>query len=73
MCTNLLTLTAILSKEPSFSIYFEPHCVYDQSLLRNERANVVITPVVKQIILGGYTLVSGQQDAVDLVKLLQPK
>lgn len=58
--------------DPTFSIYYEPHCVYNHSLLQRERADVVITPVIKQV-LPLYTLVSGQKDAVDLVRLLQGK
>eukprot|EP00250_Pteridium_aquilinum_P007105 c16895_g1_i3 orf=122-1153(+) len=60
------------AKDPPFSLYYEPHCVYDRSLLHRERADVVITPVIKQV-LPLFTLVSGQRDAVDLVKLLQAK
>ncbi|MCO5558500.1 hypothetical protein L7F22_012085 [Adiantum nelumboides] len=59
-------------KDPKFSLYYEPHCVFDRSLMRHERADVVITPVIKQV-LPLYTLVSGQRDAVDLVKLLQAR
>lgn len=59
-------------KDPSFTLYYEPHCVFDRSLMRHERADVVITPVIKQV-LPLYTLVSGQRDAVDLVKLLQAR
>ncbi|KAI5078264.1 hypothetical protein GOP47_0005935 [Adiantum capillus-veneris] len=59
-------------KEPKFSLYYEPHCVFNRSMMRHERADVVITPVVKQV-LPLYTLVSGQRDAMDLVKLLQAR
>ncbi|MCO5560307.1 hypothetical protein L7F22_013919 [Adiantum nelumboides] len=59
-------------KDPKFSLYYEPHCVFDRSLMRHEQADVVITPVIKQV-LPLYTLVSGQRDAVDLVKLLQAR
>jgi len=54
------------------SLYYEPHCVYNQSFIENEKADIVITPVVKQL-LPKFTLVSGQEDAVKLAKLLQAK
>jgi len=41
-------------------------------LLKNERADIVITPVIKQL-LPRFTLVSGQEDAVQLAKLLKAK
>lgn len=37
-----------------------------------ERADIVITPVIKQL-LPNFTLVSGQEDAVQLAKLLHAK
>lgn len=56
------------------SVYYEPHCVYDAGFLRDRalRADVLITPVVKQQLLASFTLVSGQEDAVELARLLQP-
>jgi len=54
------------------SLYYEPHCVYNQSFIEKEKADIVITPVVKQL-LPKFTLVSGQEDAVKLAKLLQAK
>lgn len=56
------------------SLYYEPHCVYDAAFLRDRglRADVLITPVVKQLLPANFTLVSGQQDAVDLATLLRP-
>ncbi|XP_068638747.1 uncharacterized protein [Aristolochia californica] len=54
------------------TLYYEPHCVYNQTFLEKERADVVITPVIKQL-LPSFTLVSGQEDAVRLAKLLQAK
>uniref|UniRef100_A0A1D1XG12 UPF0173 metal-dependent hydrolase Tpet_1587 n=1 Tax=Anthurium amnicola TaxID=1678845 RepID=A0A1D1XG12_9ARAE len=53
-------------------LYYEPHCVYSHSLLEKQRADIVITPVIKQL-LPAFTLVSGQEDAVNLAKLLQAK
>ncbi|XP_062204762.1 uncharacterized protein LOC133906772 [Phragmites australis] len=56
-------------------LYYEPHCVYDRSFLDKNRlrADVVITPVVKQLLPANFTLVSGQEDAVDLARLLQAR
>ncbi|CAM6030460.1 unnamed protein product [Sphagnum balticum] len=59
-------------REPDFVLYYEPHCVFEQAKLEHEHADVIVTPVVKQV-LPGYTLVSGQDDAVQLAKILQPK
>jgi L-ascorbate metabolism protein UlaG (beta-lactamase superfamily) len=56
------------------SLYYEPHCVYDAGFLRDRglRADVLITPVVRQLLPANFTLVSGQEDAVDLAKQLRP-
>ncbi|RLN28871.1 uncharacterized protein C2845_PM05G00030 [Panicum miliaceum] len=56
-------------------LYFEPHCVYDRSFLEAKRlrADVVVTPVVKQLLPANFTLVSGQEDAVDLARLLRAR
>lgn len=54
------------------TLYYEPHCVYDEKSLYNKQADVVITPVIKQL-LPSFTLVSGQEDAVRLAKLLNAK
>ncbi|CAD6341568.1 unnamed protein product [Miscanthus lutarioriparius] len=56
-------------------LYYEPHCVYDRSFLEDKRlrADVVITPVVKQLLPSNFTLVSGQEDAVDLARLLRAR
>uniref|UniRef100_A0A0A9DDA9 Metallo-beta-lactamase domain-containing protein n=1 Tax=Arundo donax TaxID=35708 RepID=A0A0A9DDA9_ARUDO len=56
-------------------LYYEPHCVYDRSFLHKNRlrADVVITPVVKQLLPANFTLVSGQEDAVDLARMLQAR
>jgi len=56
-------------------LYLEPHCVYDRSFLETKRlrADVVVTPVVKQLLPGNFTLVSGQEDAVDLARLLRAR
>ncbi|VVA92981.1 unnamed protein product [Arabis nemorensis] len=62
----------VVSPEDQISLYYEPHCVYNMELLKNERADIVITPVIKQL-LPRFTLVSGQEDAVQLAKLLKAK
>jgi len=46
--------------------------VYNEELLTGERADIVITPVIKQL-LPNFTLVSGQEDAVKLAKLLRAR
>eukprot|EP00252_Welwitschia_mirabilis_P022853 TRINITY_DN6300_c0_g1_i1.p1 TRINITY_DN6300_c0_g1~~TRINITY_DN6300_c0_g1_i1.p1 ORF type:complete len:334 (-),score=62.50 TRINITY_DN6300_c0_g1_i1:156-1157(-) len=62
----------VKSEQPKFTLYYEPHCVYKSELLKSEQADVVITPVIKQM-LPGFTLVSGQEDAVQLARLLNAK
>lgn len=62
----------ILSSPEGRTLYYEPHCVYNEELLKEERADIVITPVIKQL-LPNFTLVSGQEDAVKLAKLLCAK
>lgn len=60
----------LASPEDQISLYYEPHCVCNMELLKNERADIVITPVIKQL-LPQFTLVSGQEDAVQLAKILK--
>ncbi|XP_021754545.1 uncharacterized protein LOC110719868 isoform X1 [Chenopodium quinoa] len=62
----------ISSSEGKLTLYYEPHCVYNDESLKNEQADIVITPVIKQL-LPKFTLVSGQEDAVKLAKLLRAK
>ncbi|XP_027914575.1 uncharacterized protein LOC114174035 isoform X2 [Vigna unguiculata] len=62
----------VTSPQGQLSLYYEPHCVYNQSYIEKEKADIVITPVIKQL-LPNFTLVSGQEDAVKLAKLLQAK
>ncbi|KAJ6852119.1 uncharacterized protein M6B38_256635 [Iris pallida] len=62
----------ITSRQSQLALYYEPHCVYNQSFLQKYQADIIITPVIKQL-LPGFTLVSGQEDAVHLAKLLQAK
>ncbi|EXB89379.1 hypothetical protein L484_017345 [Morus notabilis] len=62
----------VTSPQDQLTLYYEPHCVYNKRFLEKERADVVITPVIKQL-LPNFTLVSGQEDAVQLTKLLNAK
>ncbi|KAK4263758.1 hypothetical protein QN277_029133 [Acacia crassicarpa] len=62
----------IESPQGQLTLYYEPHCVYNQSSVEKEQVDIVITPVIKQL-LPKFTLVSGQEDAVKLAKLLQAK
>ncbi|GLT34493.1 hypothetical protein SLA2020_090030 [Shorea laevis] len=59
----------VSSPQDQLTLYYEPHCVYNKNFLEKERADIVITPVIKQL-LPKFTLVSGQEDAVQLAKLL---
>ncbi|XP_073304469.1 uncharacterized protein [Primulina huaijiensis] len=59
----------VTSPEGELTLYYEPHCVYKENFVEKERADIVITPVIKQL-LPSFTLVSGQEDAVRLAKLL---
>ncbi|KAL0327035.1 UNVERIFIED_CONTAM: hypothetical protein Sangu_1781500 [Sesamum angustifolium] len=62
----------VTSPEGQLRLYYEPHCVYNENFLEKKQADIVITPVIKQL-LPNFTLVSGQEDAVRLSKLLQAK
>lgn len=62
----------IEAQDPKFILYYEPHCVYNKSLLEGKHADVIITPVIKQL-LPAFTLVSGQEDAVKLAQLLNAR
>ncbi|XP_065880328.1 uncharacterized protein [Euphorbia lathyris] len=62
----------VSSSQGQLTLYYEPHCVYKENLLEKERADIIITPVIKQL-LPKFTLVSGQEDAVKLAKLLNAK
>ncbi|CAI9096272.1 OLC1v1032373C1 [Oldenlandia corymbosa var. corymbosa] len=62
----------VTSAKGELSLYYEPHCVYDKNFLEKERADIVITPVIKQL-LPKFTLVSGQEDAVKLAKVLNAR
>ncbi|GAB4840260.1 hypothetical protein Ancab_021025 [Ancistrocladus abbreviatus] len=62
----------VSSTEGQLTLYYEPHCVYNEEFLKEEQADIIITPVIKQL-LPKFTLVSGQEDAVKLAKLLNAK
>ncbi|KAK6134088.1 hypothetical protein DH2020_032185 [Rehmannia glutinosa] len=62
----------VTSPKGQLRLYYEPHCVYNENFVEKERADIVITPVIKQL-LPNFTLVSGQEDAVRLAKLLRAK
>ncbi|XP_059649470.1 uncharacterized protein LOC132295288 isoform X2 [Cornus florida] len=62
----------VVSPQGQLTLYYEPHCVYNKNFLEKERADIVITPVIKQL-LPSFTLVSGQEDAVQLAKMLHAK
>lgn len=46
--------------------------MFDEKMVEKEEADIVITPVIKQL-LPYFVLVSGQEDAVRLAKLLNAK
>uniref|UniRef100_A0A5B6YKI2 Metallo-beta-lactamase domain-containing protein n=1 Tax=Davidia involucrata TaxID=16924 RepID=A0A5B6YKI2_DAVIN len=62
----------VISPQGELTLYYEPHCVFNKNFLQKERADIVITPVIKQL-LPNFTLVSGQEDAVQLAKILHAK
>lgn len=72
MCWHYVFRYLVFSPHGQLTLYYEPHCVYDEIFLEKERADIVITPVIKQL-LPSFTLVSGQEDAVQLAKSLHAK
>ncbi|KAA8532736.1 hypothetical protein F0562_032769 [Nyssa sinensis] len=62
----------VISPQGQLALYYEPHCVFNNNFLEKQRADIVITPVIKQL-LPNFTLVSGQEDAVQLAKILHAK
>lgn len=62
----------ILSSDQCPSIYYEPHCQYNEKGLRGLRADVVVSPVVSQE-LPGYALVSGGRETLRLARALRAK
>ncbi|TYG90607.1 hypothetical protein ES288_A12G195200v1 [Gossypium darwinii] len=69
---NAKPLLDPLFRNGQLTLYYEPYCVYNKDFLEKEHADIVITPVIKQL-LPNFTLVSGQEDAVQLAKLLHAK
>ncbi|XP_059282939.1 uncharacterized protein LOC132036588 isoform X2 [Lycium ferocissimum] len=62
----------VTSPNGALTLYYEPHCVYNKTFVEKDKADIVITPVIKQL-LPSFTLVSGQEDAVQLAKHLSAK
>ncbi|KAL6969818.1 hypothetical protein U1Q18_029531 [Sarracenia purpurea var. burkii] len=62
----------VISPQGQLTLYYEPHCFLNNNFLEKERADIVITPVIKQL-LQNFPLVSGQEDAVQLAKMLRAK
>ncbi|KAG6620280.1 hypothetical protein I3842_Q072200 [Carya illinoinensis] len=62
----------VTSPQGPLTLYYEPHCVYNKNFLEKERADIIITPVIKQL-LPNLMLVSGQEDAVQLARMLHAK
>lgn len=54
------------------SVYYEPHCMFDETELTKYSADVVITPIVSQE-LPAYTLVAGGEKALKLADVLKAK
>merc|ERR1712146_352924 len=57
------------------SLYYEPHCRFDAKEFQERKiqSDVVITPVIKQLLFGAYPVVDGQEKAIDLIEALQGK
>uniref|UniRef100_A0A0D9Y1Y2 Metallo-beta-lactamase domain-containing protein n=1 Tax=Leersia perrieri TaxID=77586 RepID=A0A0D9Y1Y2_9ORYZ len=70
-------ILTLLQQQEIMSLYYEPHCVYDRSFFDNRQqqlgADVVITPVVKQLLPGNFPVVAGQEDAVELARMLRAR
>eukprot|EP00899_Mesostigma_viride_P004685 jgi/Mesvir1/14217/Mv09668-RA.1 len=59
--------------QPSpFSLYVEPHCMYEDDL-KNFKVDAVITPVVRQMLPLDYPLVDGMEKAKRLAQTLRAK
>lgn len=56
--------------EPGLSVYYEPHCKPEEELEKLAPVDCVVTPVIKQM-LPAFTLVAGQEDAVEVCQKLQ--
>ena len=62
----------ILKLKSGPSIYYEPHCMYNEGELARYQADYVITPVVAQE-LPFFTLVAGRDKSIRLAELLKAK
>lgn len=58
------------SSKPFKSVYYEPHCMFDEAELSNYTADVVITPVVS-VRIPNYTILGGGPKALQLAELLK--
>jgi len=63
----------LLSCDGVPSIYYEPHCMYDEKELSTLQADYLVTPVVKTLIPLYGPLVDGMEKAIKLAKLLKSK
>ena len=63
------------SKVKVKSLYYEPHCRFDTKEFQDLQiqSDIVITPVIKQLLFGAYPVVDGQEKAIDLIEALQGK
>ncbi|GMH01868.1 hypothetical protein Nepgr_003707 [Nepenthes gracilis] len=62
----------VTSPKGQITLYYEPHCIYNREFLMEEQADIIVTPIIKQLV-SKFTLVFGQEDAVKLAKLLRAK
>lgn len=61
-----------IGKKNSVSVYYEPHCMYDEAELSKYQVDYVITPITAQQ-LPYFTLVAGGEKALNLAKILKAK
>jgi L-ascorbate metabolism protein UlaG (beta-lactamase superfamily) len=59
-------------KNSEISVYYEPHCMYNETELKDFQVDVIITPVVEQQ-LPYFTLVAGGEKAINLAKILKAR
>ncbi|KAK6931469.1 hypothetical protein RJ641_003262, partial [Dillenia turbinata] len=72
MVLELASGYLVLTPKGPPTLYHEPHCVYNKDFLKKEKADIVITLVIKKL-LPIFPFVYGQEDAVQLAKLLDAK
>ncbi|KVH97619.1 hypothetical protein Ccrd_000311 [Cynara cardunculus var. scolymus] len=60
----------VTSPRQKLCLYYEPHCVYNDEIIGKEQADIVITPVIKQL-LPSFTLELLSKDLPD-AKILEP-